>query len=289
MRFAYLFYLLGFFQVTNTFGQPIINERFEIGGAPISIFGSVIATDSCYYVAGVHAFSPSSVASKGTFLKFNFDGTINTLSVIENDTMGIDLWQGYNLIQTLDDNFAVFSAVKGEGSYSGFCFIKIDPSGDTSITKYHNNFEDGTRLIGIGPQTLIQDSDSSYYGTCSVQRQDDLRGATLFYRLDKFGNLMYHKIFYGISPSYYRILKAQSLLKYDDNAFIIASTLVHPDGITEDKRHHTKLIVIDTLGEIIEEHTYWDDLLSLDCNSLTKTGDGGLLYCGRNGKYNSRR
>jgi hypothetical protein len=114
-------------------------------------------------VAGVHAFSPSSVASKGTFAKFNFDGTINTLSVIENDTMGIDLWQGYNLTQTLDHNFAAFALVKGESSYSGFYFIKIDPSGDTLITKYHNNFEDGTRLIGVGPQTLIQDNDSSYY------------------------------------------------------------------------------------------------------------------------------
>jgi hypothetical protein len=164
-------------------------------------------------------------------------------------------------------------------------FIKLAPNGDTLITKFFDGFFDDGLLIGINPETLIQDKDSSYYGICGVSRLDDLRGATLFYRLDKFGNLMYYKIYYGISASYYRILKAKSLLKYGDNKFIIGSSLYHTWPSPEVERHHTKLIVIDTLGEIIEEHTYWDDLLALDCNSLTKTADGGLLYCGRNGRY----
>lgn len=287
MKWVFKILLLGILFFTNgiSFGQPILNERYIIDDASNSIFGSVIATDSCYYVAGVHTSSPASVASKGHLIKFNLDGTINTLSVIENDSLGIDMWQGYNLIETLDHNFACFVIADTSGTKGGFMFIKLAPNGDTLITKFFDGFFDDGLLIGINPETLIQDKDSSYYGICGVSRLDDLRGATLFYRLDKFGNLMYYKIYYGISASYYRILKAKSLLKYGDNKFIIGSSLYHTWPSPEVERHHTKLIVIDTLGEIIEEHTYWDDLLALDCNSLTKTADGGLLYCGRNGKY----
>jgi hypothetical protein len=270
-----------------SFGQPILNERYIIDDATFSIFGSVIATDSCYYISGMHTNTPSLLGRKGSFLKFNLDGSINTLTVVENDTLGIDMWQGYNLIQTLDDNFACVAVADGTSEVTGFLFVKLAPNGDTLITKYYNDFYDGTPLIGVTPATLMQDDDSSYYGLCATYREDNLMGATIFYKLDKFGNLLFYKFFYGVSPSYYRILRAKSLLKYDNNSFIIASTLFHTLPSPEDERHHTKLIVIDTLGEIIEEHTYWDDLLSGDCNSLTKTADGGLLYCGRNGGYNS--
>jgi hypothetical protein len=285
LRLIYLGYLLGFFQVNGAFGQPILNERYIIDDATFSIFGSVIATDSCYYISGMHTNTPSLLGRKGSFLKFNLDGSINTLNVIGNDTLGIDMWQGYNLIQSLDKNFACVAVADGTSEVTGFLFVKLAPNGDTLITKYYNDFYDGTPLIGVTPATLMQDDDSSYYGLCATYREDNLMGATIFYKLDKFGNLLFYNFFYGVSPSDYRILRAKSLLKYGENKFIIASSLYHTGPSVEDERHHTKLIVIDTLGEIIEEHTYWDDLLALDCNSLTKTADGGLLYCGRNGRY----
>ncbi|MCC7453926.1 MAG: T9SS type A sorting domain-containing protein [Crocinitomix sp.] len=274
-----------FFNNGISLGQPILNERYIIDDATFSIFGSVIATDSCYYVSGMHTNTPSLLGRKGSFLKFNLDGSINTLTVIENDTLGIDMWQGYNLIQTLDDNFACVAVADGTSEVTGFLFVKLAPNGDTLITKYFNDFYDDTHLIGLNPATLIQVPDSSYFGTLSVFREDNLMGGTIFYKLDKQGTLLFHKIFYGIGASYYRVLKDDSLLKYDNSTFIIGSILLHTSPSPEEERHHMKLILVDTLGEIIEEHTYWDDLLALDCNSLTKTADGGLLYCGRYGKY----
>ncbi len=289
MKWVFKILLLSILFFTNgiSFSQPILNERYIIDDATNSIFGSVIATDSCYYVAGLHTSSPSILASKSHFIKFNLDGTINSTSVIENDTLGIEIWQNCNLIQTLDDNFACVALADSPSEVTGFLFIKLAPNGDTLITKYFNDFYDGTPLIGLNPATLIQVPDSSYFGTLSVFREDNLMGGTIFYKLDKQGSLLFYKIFYGIGPSYYRVLKDDSLLKYDDDTFIIGSILLHTSPSPQDERHHTKLIVLDTMGEIIEEHTYWDDLLALDCNSLTKTADGGLLYCGRNGGYNS--
>jgi hypothetical protein len=287
MKWVFKILLLNilFFNNGMSFGQPILNERYVIDDATFSIFGSVIATDSCYYISGMHTNTPSLLGRKGSFLKFNLDGSINSLTVIENDTLGIDMWQGYNLIQTLDDNFACVAVADGTSEVTGFLFVKLAPNGDTLITKYYNDFYDGTPLIGVTPATLMQDDDSSYYGLCATYREDNFMGATMFYKLDKFGNLLFYNFYYGVSPSDYRILRAKSLLKYGDNKFIIASSLYHTSPSPEVERHHTKLIVVDTLGELIEEHTYWDDLLALDCNSITKTADGGLLYCGRNGKY----
>ncbi len=87
--------------------------------------------------------SPASIASKGHFIKFNLDGTINTLSVIENDSLGIDMWQGYNLIETLDHNFACFVIADTSGTKGGFMFIKLTPYGDTLITKFFHGFFSG--------------------------------------------------------------------------------------------------------------------------------------------------
>ena len=128
-------------------------------------------------------------------MKFNLDGSINTLTVIENDTLGIDMWQGYNLIQTLDDNFACVAVADGTSEVTGFLFVKLAPNGDTLITKYYNDFYDGTPLIGVTPATLMQDDDSSYYGLCATYREDNLMGATIFFKLDKFGNLLFYNFF----------------------------------------------------------------------------------------------
>jgi hypothetical protein len=195
--------------------------------------------------------------------------------------MGIGFFPQSAAIKTLDDNFAQLAVAFISGVPVTYLFVKTNPNGDTLFTKYYPQFYNDDLSNGKNPSTLIQNPDSSYFGLIHMQHDvNNLAGVT-FFKLDKVGNLLYKHN----SPSYYRVLKDDCLLKYDDNTFIIGSILLHTSPSPEIARHHTKLIVIDTLGEIIEEHTYWDDLLSLDCNSLTKTADGGLLYCGRNGRY----
>ncbi len=285
-RLAILFLFIGASLLNGAIAQPPVNERYKIDGAPSSIFGSVISTDSCYYIAGVHAFSPSYSERKGTFIKMNFDGSINHLSTIENDTMGIDLWEGNNLIPTLDGNFAYMAGVKGENSKTAFMFVKLNPNGDTISTNYINDFYLNREEIGIVPSTLIQDDDSTYYGVVGVAQESDLQGGTVFYKLDKTGALEFDTSFFGTGVGEYHILRPYSLVKFDENSFVIASTLIHAHGIdTEDIRAHTKLIQVDKFGNVLNQHIYWEDSLSTECYGLTKTVDGGLLYCGRNGRY----
>jgi hypothetical protein len=234
---VYFLFCLGFFQLRIAIAQPIINERYIINSEETSVFSSVISTDSCFYVVGYQTSVSGFENMQSSFVKYNFDGTINTVSVVSNDTLGITFFNHSKLIKTLDGQFAQLAVAKSEDDPFSFVLIKLNASGDTLFTKFFPQFFEEDLSNGKNPSTLIQNPDSSYFGLVHIQHDVNFLGGVSFY------------------------------------------------GITEDKRHHTKLIVIDTLGEIIEEHTYWDDLLSLDCNSLTKTADGGLLYCGRNGRY----
>lgn len=265
------------------FAQPVLNERYQIDDATNAIFGSVIATDSCYYIGGMHTSSPSISESKGSFIKLSFDGTIINLSTIDKDTMGIDMWQGNNLIETLDGKFVCMAQTKGENSYIGFTLVKISPSGDTIWTRYFYDFFLENEEFGIRPSKLMQDIDSSYYGLLAVQRLSDLEGGTVFYRLDKNGNLMYSNTFY--QTGFYNPLKPGGLVKTSDTTFLISTTMSHSDFDPEDTRYFTKLIEVDTLGDFIAEHIIYEDSLALDCNGLIQTEDGGFLYCGRKGYY----
>ncbi len=266
------------------FAQPVLNERYQIDDATNAIFGSVIATDSCYYIGGMHTSSPSISESKGSFIKLSFDGTIINLSTIDKDTMGIDMWQGNNLIETLDGKFVCMAQTKGENSYIGFTLVKISPSGDTIWTRYFYDFFLENEEFGIRPSKLMQDIDSSYYGLLAVQRLSDLEGGTVFYRLDKNGNLMYSNTFY--QTGFYNPLKPGGLVKTSDTTFLISTTMSHSDFDPEDTRYFTKLIEVDTLGDFIAEHIIYEDSLALDCNGLIQTEDGGFLYCGRKGAMN---
>ena len=273
----------------GTIAQPILNERYDISGETNSIYGSVIATDSCYYVSGVCASSPFSGKAKGSFVKYNLDGTVEYFSKIENDTLGIDLWQGRNMIRTLDNNLAIIAKAKVDApaAAGAYLFVKINPStGDTLRTNYWDDFYELESNDGFRPSSLIQNADSTYYGLAHIQRTSDLLVGVVFFRLDKYGKLIYWENYYGLSIETYDALKEASLVRIGENRLVIGAGLRDYDGpFNIDRKAHLKLIVIDTLGEIIEEHTYWDDTLGIDCNSLTKTADGGLLFCGRKGRY----
>lgn len=265
-------------------GQTILNERYDLNSVS-TIFGSVIATDSCYYVTGICANESGVENLKAPFIRFNLDGIIHTQSTLENDTMGFATWESPNLIKTLDGNFAQIATTFDDSNHSAYMFIKYAPNGDTLVTNYINEFYEEDSNIAITSSKFFQNSDSSY--TCLVHpsRTTDLVGALVLFKLDKTGQLLWHKNYYGLADNYYRILKGTSLIKYDNNTIIIGGTLLHTPPHNEDKRHHVKIIKTDTLGSIIQEYTYWDDLLSNGCNGLTKTIDGGLLYCGQNGQY----
>src|SRR5690606_13794416 len=109
---------------------PVLNERFIVNDNISSVFASVIATDSCYYVSGINTDVGSYYELKSHLIRFNYDGTINQLSEFANDTMGIGLFGFSPIIKTLDGNFAQLATADVIGLAPTFLFVKISPNGD---------------------------------------------------------------------------------------------------------------------------------------------------------------
>ncbi|NOQ75429.1 MAG: T9SS type A sorting domain-containing protein [Crocinitomix sp.] len=283
-----LFFLTLCLHSTFSNAQPILNERYGIGDETNVFFSSVIVTDSCYYVNGVHTSSPSAVNFKSSHTKFNLDGSVASQKELAHDTLGIIFWHTSEMLTTLDGNFAQMALVGGLESESAFMFFKINPNGDTISTNYIYDFYEEREEFGIAPYALIQEADSSYFGIMSVQRKSDLRAGVIFYKLDKNGDLLFNTPFYPPADLNYHILRPGSLTKENDSVFVIGATLVGALGVENaDERKHSKLIRVNKYGDFLNEYTYWEDKLCSNVNGLTKLQDGGFLYCGRNGSHNT--
>ena len=267
-------------------GQPILNERYIINDATSSVFSSVIATDSCYYVTGGHTSGGGFTGLKAHFVKFNLEGTVVKSTEYSNDTMGIGFMGTTKMINTLDGNFAQIAIAKESDFPTTYMFMKLNAEGDTILTKYYTQFYLEDFNNGKDPSTLIQNSDSSYFGLIQMQNDTNYLVGVTFFKLDKNGTLLFRKNFYGAHITTYNALASASMVRYDENKIIIGAAYRRDYEEPEDKRNHTKLLILDTLGNLIDERLYTEDTLALDCYGLTKTVDGGLLYAGRYGRYN---
>jgi len=293
MRLISLFYFSLLVSFSSK-GQPILNNRLDVGTAGATIFSSVFATDSCYYVIGKSKDLIPPYLQEGVFIKFNLDGSIADTTYYKNDSANYILWESPNLIKTLDGNFAQTFTVAPMADDFHFGFIKLKPNGDTLIFRtyldlYYQNLDDWV----LQPGGFLQDPiDSAYYGTVNVSRYSDLVGGTALFKLSKTGELLWHHTYYGISGNF-RIFNAASLIKIAPDRLMIGGTQTHTPAANADWRDNTKILIVDTLGNIIQSKIYTADQLAYGCNGLTQTMDVGYVYGGQNGTFvqngNARR
>lgn len=265
-------------------GQPVLNERYIIDETSNSNFTSVISTDSCYYVGAIQASIPGLKNLNSSFIRFDHTGEIDSLRVFSNDSLGIGFWSTSEIIQTLDGNFSCLALTASETGVDAFMFIKFNHFGDIICERYLPSFFTEDYNNGKAPSTFIQNADSSYFGLIHMQNDTNFLGGVSFFKLDKNGTLLFRKNFYGAHITTYNALASASMVRYDENKIIIGAAYRRDYEEPEDKRNHTKLLIVDTLGNLIDERLYTEDTLALDCYGLTKTEDG-LLYIGRLGRY----
>jgi len=93
-------------------GQPILNQRYVVDETTNSNFTSVISNDSCYYVGGIQASIPGLKNLNSSFIKFSFNGEIDSLRPISFDTLGVGFWRTSEIINTLGRRINV-DAIRG--------------------------------------------------------------------------------------------------------------------------------------------------------------------------------
>jgi len=281
-----IFLILLLLVTTVGYNQEVLNLRYNLNYNN-TIFENIIVTDSCYYTTS-YSIPINSNKVEGSFIKINLDGTVNFVKHHVSDTMNIQFISTHsNLVNTLDNKFAILAKITNFSGESSLSFYKMKPSGDTLLTTFiDNSYFDGNIILNVNE--LIQNTDSTFFSVIHLDNYSSQIGSISLTKLSKTGELLWNKYYYGLSPSNYRILKGNSVIKYGANKLIIGGTLMHiPFGGSEShlNRIHTKLIVTDTLGNLIEARTYWEDSLNYTVNGLTKTVDNGLLYCGKYGRY----
>jgi hypothetical protein len=278
------FLILVLFVTIFGYNQEALNLRYDLD-YDYTLFGAIQVNDSCYYVIGLSADQANNLKRVGTFSKIKHNGELQHITSHVNDTLNVEFVRGKpSLINTLDDNFALLAGASNLAWFPNLMFYKLKPNGDTLFTNYINQLSiDENELINVN--TMFQNSDSTYNCIVQIEKNSNLLGGIALLKLSKTGELLWHKYFWGLGVNNYRILKANSLLKYDENRLLIGATSIEAQNTAEHWRNHTKLIMTDTLGNLLWQRTYWEDTINPQVNGLTKTSDGGVLYGGVYGRY----
>lgn len=276
--------ILFYFVAGQSFGQQLLNLRYNLDHEAAA-FGSVIATDSCYYVSGVQLNQNGSFNYKGTLAKVNFSGTIDSVYTLDIDSLGLTFEEHPNLIKSLDGNFSIIARARNADGASIPMFIKLSPSMDTICTSLISELYYTDNNTVIEPSTLIQNDDSTYFALIYTQKNTNLAGCAVLVKLAKNGQVTWKQFFCGYTHSPYRILMGGSLLKLNENLLVIGTTMLYVEGSVEDTRYIPKLFFVDSLGSILQEEVYWDDSLSAEIRGLRATSDGGMLWCGQKAEF----
>ena len=276
--------ILLLFTTTFSYNQEVLNLRYDLNYV-INAFENIIVKDSFYYATSFSTNLGSNYKKEATLTCIKFDGSIKTTTSYVNDTLGIQFISTHSdLINTLDNKFAVLAKTTNSSWDTNLMFYKLELNGDTLFTNYISDvILDGNSILN--DNTLIQNNDSTYNCIIHLSKDSNLLGGIALLKLSKTGELLWHKYFWGLGVNYYRILRANSLLKYDENRLLIGATSIEAQNTPENWKNHTKLIMTDTLGNLLWQRTYWEDTINSQVNGLTKTSDGGVLYGGLYGRY----
>lgn len=279
--------ILSLFSINWCYTQDTINERYDLNYV-YTIFSTVIPTDSCYYVKGIVSNSFSDIKNKNAIVKFNFDGTVDTVKILEFDTIGVSSWDSPNFIKTLEGGFAQFVKMNSSAE-QGFMYVKYDNQLDTVNTNYFTDFNQPSNYYVTRAHSISQNSDSTYYGVAWINdfifEIHSYSGIVIF-KLDKNGELLWFKTIFNDNLAYYPFLGGNDLIHYNDTLMILASTESHTNsnGDNSETEERLKLFFMDTLANVHSTRTYTNDSI-MSCNAIVKTTDNGLLYCGSKGHY----
>ena len=125
-----IFFLFCHFIEAQTF-----NKRFDLS-SPNSLFGSVVVTDSMYYLTGTKVDSLSPYRPHGFFASIDLTGEMTLLS-FERDTQNTK-FRGWPYLHKSDENFLVAGYTSEEIGYS--LLTKLNSLGETLWEKQFESY-----------------------------------------------------------------------------------------------------------------------------------------------------
>lgn len=259
--------------------QPPLNEWYSFARTQSGL-GSVVSTDSAYYVLGVAASTTTPTVWDAVFARIGFDGSIEMESFLHNDTVSTRPYGYTNLEPTHDHNFV---ALAEYGKY--FLFIKYSPSGDTIYTRLINEFYDLDSNDSVWPSTIIELDDSSFMCLAMLGSEETNETYFVLFHLSEDGDLNSYNLYAMNLPEYWTMYPGG--MTKTDYGYLITGNPVKPSGSVQNHLYNFRYIKTDHNGILIDTYTELDYILELNPRGILNTYDGGYLHGGSTGFYNS--
>jgi hypothetical protein len=265
MKF-WIIFLLGIF-CHSVWGQTF-NKRFDLS-SPNSLFGSVIATDSMYYVTGTKIDSLPPYLPHGFFASIDLTGEMTLLN-FERDTQYVK-YRGFPYLHKLDDTFIVGGK---RVATIGFALLsKLDIYGNIIWEREFQSYHAEEENYGIGVGDLAVASDKSVYMLNSIISILGKNQKAII-KTDSVGNTVWHELQGDASDD----SRSGVISMASDGSIWMAQTIVDDDFSLPLFKFQTRTSKIDTSGNLL-----WEHITPLSqgqigyIGGLVEADDGGLI------------
>lgn len=259
--------------------QEAFNKRMHLG-FPATVFTSIIATDSCYYVTGIVADTVFPYETGALFVKFSLEGEPITVKTITDTINSFETWYG-NLEWTGANEMAVSGY--GHDSTMNALLIKYNTEGDTIATYKFKSMEwPGDPFIIAYDWERASTIDSSFYLFNWIGDAFNESNAELsVIRASKDGALVWQKKY----PNY---LWDRANCSTMSNGQLILGALRQNINITDyNYQSQDNIFAIDSAGNIEWQYLSPAGELRRGATALAPAGDGGLVVAsGRGEEFN---
>jgi hypothetical protein len=236
------------------------NEDFSGG------FGSLVVTDSAYYLSGVthdtlHGYF---INHRGILMKVDTNGNKLWVEVF-GDTLKTFSNGSNNMIVT---NQGYLASTGRHRDWTGFLLL-TDFDGNVIIDKsYYSGSPDTTMYIN----KVVQDDNSNFYLLGNIYSTYYSQG--LLIKTDSLGNELWRTTY--TNPPYDR-LASSDIISIGNNEYIIAYDVTENEYESVTYKEGTWIFKIDSSGNILNEYeTPYNRWISGD--DITMTKDKGILF-----------
>jgi hypothetical protein len=265
-----LLLIINVFFITILSAQPNFSNAYRVAADSsfYTTFGSLVTTDSAYYVSGVtndtlHGYN----INRGMLMKIDTSGNKVWAKVYGDTTKTMETLYG-----TMFTTNQGYLANAGRNPYDGTGFLLItDSEGNIIINK---NYDSQTPNIRIGLRGVIQDSLDNFYLLGNYYYQ--YHSESVIIKTDSLGNELWRQVY--TAPTYNSVF-ANDMIMTNNNRFIIACSKYLNDYHQFSYKEGVWIFEIDSTGNLLNEYHTPINNRWLSVYSMTETEDKGIIFC----------
>ncbi|MGK0364182.1 MAG: hypothetical protein ACI85O_001239 [Saprospiraceae bacterium] len=263
-----LFIFVILFLLCDCLEAQTFNKRFDLS-SPSSLFGSVIATDSMYYLTGTKIDSLPPYRPHGFFAGIDLTGAMTLLN-FERDSL-YNQYRGWPYLHENGNDFLV-SGLSSEGS--GYSLLtKINSLGETLWEKQFESYYADEDEYFIATTDITIDNQNFIYLLNNVSSPLPKNRHTLI-KTDNSGNLIWYKLYGQPDES----TSGCVVMPTSDGNLWLASITIDNSQSLSLFEYQNSLSKVDTSG-----NTLWNFTTPLSQGQIGRIGglveaeDGGLI------------